>query len=80
MTHRTAAAQERFDALKRAAGDFAVTDVVEADIFRELMAPERREALLQGAVARRWRSPRVFAELAGYAAAREAGTPGPQVK
>jgi hypothetical protein len=67
---RPAAARERLAVLRRAAGDFAITDVVEADIFRELMAPERREALLQGAVARGWRSPRVFAELAGYAAAR----------
>jgi len=68
LSGRTAAAKERFAALKRAAGDFAIVDLIEAERPGERVTRERRYALLKRAVARGWKSPGVYSELAGTAA------------
>ncbi len=59
----------RLAALRRAAGDFAVPDIIEAVMLRDRLHPGPRRALLLRATALGWRSPEVFADLAGYAAA-----------
>ncbi|MEK7765739.1 MAG: glycosyltransferase family 39 protein, partial [bacterium] len=57
------------DAIRRAAGGFAITDAIEAVAFHGRIDPARHEALLRRAVARGWRGVTAFADLAGHAAA-----------
>ncbi len=56
--------REGLSALRSAAGDFAAVDVIEAGALRDELDPASRRQLLERAVARGWRSPVVYAELA----------------
>jgi hypothetical protein len=59
--------------LRRAAGDYGLTDSIEARMFRARLSPDSERRLLERAVARGWRSPPVCLRLADLA--RQAGRP-----
>jgi len=61
---RPEAARRTLAQLRRAAGDFGILDLVEEERFRNALPESRRKALLESAVAKGFRSPSVFLDLA----------------
>lgn len=62
-----AGARRRLAALRAAAGEYGIVDVIEATMFRKWLSGGRARELLERSVERGLKSPRTYAHLAGIA-------------